>query len=100
MPAHPSASQAPLGRSGQAFPALSSRDRPPQAGQLVLDAGLELSGSGRGIGCFGVGIATMTAWRDVQAQANLPKQKRTWQKVRVLGVDGAWVQGWGKKRGV
>jgi transposase-like protein len=49
---------------------------------------------------FGVGIAAMTAWRDVQEQARLLKQRRIWQPVRVLGVDGAWVLGWGEKRGI
>jgi transposase-like protein len=49
---------------------------------------------------FGVGIAAMTAWRDVQEQARLLKQRRIWQAVRALGVDGAWVLGWGEKRGI
>jgi hypothetical protein len=42
----------------------------------------------------------MTTWRDVQEQAGLVRGKRVWQRVRVLGVDGAWVLGWGEKRGV
>lgn len=44
---------------------------------------------------FGVQLSRMTAWRDVQAQADGLKQRRQWQPVRVLGLDGAYVRGWG-----
>lgn len=62
--------------------------------------GLSYRGVAGVFAVFGVGIAAMTAWRDVQEQAGLLRRKRNWQKVRVLGVDGAWVLGWGKKQGV
>jgi transposase-like protein len=42
----------------------------------------------------------MTVWRDLQEQADLLNQKRRWQKVRVLGLDGAYPLGWGKKQPV
>ena len=67
---------------------------------LCWTLGLSYRGVASVFAVFGVGIAAMTAWRDVQEQAGLLKPKRIWQSVRVLGVDGAWVQGWGKKRGV
>lgn len=44
---------------------------------------------------FGVGIARMSAWRDVQEEDRLLKRKRMWKPVRVLGVDGAYVRGMG-----
>ena len=81
-------------------------DRAQQSQRLRKLAGLcwTLGLSYRGVAgvfaAFGVGIAAMTAWRDVQEQAGLLKQKPIWQPVRVLGVDGAWVLGWGEKRGV
>ncbi len=81
-------------------------DRAQQSQRLRKLAGLcwTLGLSYRGVvgvfAAFGVGIAAMTAWRDVQEQAGQLKQKRIWQPVRVLGVDGAWVLGWGEKRGV
>jgi len=81
-------------------------DRAQQSQRLRKLAGLcwTLGLSYRGVAgvfaVFGVGIAAMTAWRDVQEQAGLLKQKRIWQPVRVLGVDGAWVLGWGEKQGV
>jgi DNA-directed RNA polymerase subunit RPC12/RpoP len=81
-------------------------DRAQQSQRLRKLAGLcwTLGLSYRGVAgvfaVFGVGIAATTAWRDVQEQAGLLKQKRIWQPVRVLGVDGAWVLGWSEKRGV
>jgi len=44
---------------------------------------------------IGFGIDHMTAWRDVQAQAESLRQQRKHQPVRVLGLDGAYVRGWG-----
>ena len=81
-------------------------DRAQQSQRLRKLAGLcwTLGLSYRGVAgvfaVFGVGIAAMTAWRDVQEQAGLLKRKRIWQPVRILGVDGAGVLGWGEKRGV
>jgi len=49
---------------------------------------------------FRVGIDHMTAWRDVQERAKQLRQKRMWKKVRVLGVDGAYVRGMGKTQPV
>jgi hypothetical protein len=42
----------------------------------------------------------MSIWRDAQAQAEEVKKQNRWKKVRVLGVDGAYVLGWGEKRPV
>ena len=52
------------------------------------------------LGVFGVGVAAMTAWRDVQEAAGQLRQKRKWQPVRVLGIDGAYVRGWGETQAV
>jgi transposase-like protein len=49
---------------------------------------------------FGVKLSHMTVWRDLQEQASLVEQQRRWQGVRVLGLDGAYPLGWGKKRAV
>jgi len=49
---------------------------------------------------FGIEIARMTAWRDVQELAGQKKRQRMWQPVRVLGLDGAYVRAWGKTRAV
>ena len=42
----------------------------------------------------------MTIWRDVQAAAQQVKKRNQWKPVRVLGLDGANVLGWGKKQPV
>jgi len=49
---------------------------------------------------FGSVISRMTAWRDVQQRAR--KLQAGWQakKVRVVGIDGAYVSGWAKTQGV
>ena len=49
---------------------------------------------------LGVILERMSGWRDVQAQAEGVRQQRLWGKVRVLGVDGAYVRGWGKTQPV
>jgi len=47
-------------------------------------------------GIFGVRIERMSAWRDVQEHAQQLIRAREWKPVRVLGVDGAYVRGWGR----
>jgi hypothetical protein len=42
----------------------------------------------------------MSAWRDAQERAKQLLRKRIWKPVRVLGLDGAYVLGWGEKRAV
>jgi transposase-like protein len=49
---------------------------------------------------FRIRIGRMTAWRDVQGWAAQLRQKRQWKPVRVLGIDGAYVRGWGEIRPV
>jgi transposase-like protein len=49
---------------------------------------------------IGFGIDHMTAWRDVQAQAEHLRQPRRHKPVRVLGLDGAYVRGWGETQPV
>lgn len=47
-----------------------------------------------------VSISFMTIWRDVQAEAQQLKKRKHWKPVRVLGLDGAYVLGWGAKQPV
>ncbi len=51
-------------------------------------------------GAFGVTISRMAAWRDVQQRAQQLCAKWKGKKVRVIGVDGAYVLGWGKTQAV
>jgi transposase-like protein len=49
---------------------------------------------------FGVEVSRMTAWRDVQERAEQLRKQRKWKPVRVLGLDGAYVRGWGEQQKV
>ena len=57
--------------------------------------GLSYRGVEAIFGAFRVPISRMSAWRDVQEQAQSERKGREWRPVRVLGVDGAYVRGWG-----
>jgi transposase-like protein len=67
---------------------------------LCWTLGLSYRGIAAVLAVFGVGIARMSAWRDAQEEAGELKRKRIWKPVRILGLDGAYVLGWGKKRAV
>lgn len=52
------------------------------------------------LGAFGIQLSHMSVWRDNLEQASLLEKRRQAGRVRVLGLDGAYVQEKGKKRGV
>jgi transposase-like protein len=52
------------------------------------------------LGGLKIGLCPMTVWRDAQEQEKKLSRRNTWKPVRVLGVDGAYVLGWGEKRPV
>ena len=45
-------------------------------------------------------VSHMMIWRDVQAEAQKITKRNYWKPVRILGVDGAHVLGWGDKQPV
>lgn len=47
-----------------------------------------------------VSLAHMSVWRDVQAEAGQRKKQNRKKLVRVMGLDGAYVLGWGEKQPV
>ena len=49
---------------------------------------------------FWVKIGRMSVWRDVQELGLVRQKESKWQPVRVLGVDGAYVRGWGETQPV
>ncbi len=59
--------------------------------------GLSLRGVVTFLSAFGVTVSHMTVWRDLQEQAKLMEKRRRWQPVRVLGVDGVYPLGKGRK---
>jgi len=62
--------------------------------------GISLRGTSVALAAFGVELSHMTVWRDLQEQADQLQKGRHWQAVRVLGLDGAYPLGWGKKQPV
>jgi transposase-like protein len=47
-----------------------------------------------------IGLCPMSIWRDTQGQAEQLAHRNQWKPVRVLGLDGAYILGWGEKRPV
>jgi Transposase IS66 family len=47
-----------------------------------------------------VKVSFMTIWRDVQGEVQKLKRSNQWKPVRILGLDGAKVLGWGEKQPV
>jgi len=47
-----------------------------------------------------VRLSFMTIWRDVQEGAKQIQRRKQWKPVRILGLDGASVLGWGAKQPV
>lgn len=68
--------------------------------QVLAAIGWVLGLSYRGLACFlsgfGVTLSRMSGWRDVQARARQLERQKHWKPVRVLGLDGAYVRGWGR----
>jgi transposase-like protein len=62
--------------------------------------GMSYRGSAVYLGAFGVKLSRMSIWRDVQQRAKELEDDRHWKPVRIIGVDGAYVRGWGKTQPV
>jgi len=62
--------------------------------------GMSYRGVSRYMSGFGVKLGRMSIWRDVQERAKELKRERHWKPVRVLGIDGAYVRGWGETQPV
>ena len=62
--------------------------------------GMSYRGSSHYLRAFGIGLSRMSIWRDVQQRAQQLERERLWKPARVVGVDGAYVRGWGKTQAV
>jgi transposase-like protein len=62
--------------------------------------GMSYRSSSRYLSAFGISLSRMSIWRDVQQRAEQLERERQWKPVRILGVDGAYVRGWGKTQPV
>jgi transposase-like protein len=86
-------------RTFRYYPEGVSRADQTRRMQVLATLGWVLGMSYRGLvgylGAFGIQLGRMSAWRDVQAQAEVYRRERQWGSVRVLGLDGAYLRGWG-----
>lgn len=62
--------------------------------------GMSYRGASVFMGAFQVILGYMSIWRDVQERAKELEKVRHWKAVRVAGVDGAYVRGWGETQKV
>lgn len=62
--------------------------------------GLSYRGGSLYLSGFGVQLGRMSIWRDVQQRAKELERERLWKPVRLAGVDGAYVRGWGETQPV
>ena len=67
---------------------------------LCWRLGLSYRGVSTILSGLNVTICPMTVWRDAQEQEEKLRRHNQWKPVRVLGLDGAYVLGWGEKRPV
>jgi len=72
--------------------------------QALAAIGWVLGMSYRGLSLFlsgfGLRLGRMSIWRDVQERARQMEEEGHWRPVRVLGLDGAYVRGWGETQPV
>jgi len=62
--------------------------------------GMSYRGSSQYLSAFRISLSRMSIWRDVQQRGQVVERERLGQSVRVLGLDGAYVRGWGKTQPV
>jgi transposase-like protein len=67
---------------------------------LLWKLGLSYRASSLILSGLNVLVSFMTIWRDVQEAARQVQTRNRWKAVRMVGLDGAYVLGWGKKQPV
>jgi len=67
---------------------------------LLWTLGLSYRASSLILSGLKVLVSHMTIWRDVQEEAQKIQKHNHWKPVRILGLDGASVLGWGAKQPV
>jgi transposase-like protein len=86
-------------RTFRHYPSGVDRASQTQRMRELAAIGWLLGMSYRGISVFlsvWVDLKRMSIWRDVQLRAKQLEKARHWKPVRVAGVDGAYVRGWGE----
>lgn len=62
---------------------------------ICWSLGLSYRGIATVFQAFGVRLSRMSGWRDVQAEGEEIQRRTKWKQARVVGVDGAWLNGQG-----
>jgi transposase-like protein len=92
------------GRTFRHYPEGTSKADQTERMRLFAVICWRLGLSYRGVSTILSGLNTlmsaMTVWRDAQEQEEELGKHNAWKPVRVLGLDGAYVLGWGEKRPV
>lgn len=70
-------------------------ERMKQLAVICWTLGLSYRGMEAILSAFGVSLSRMSGWRDVQAGAEQIRRRKKWKPARVVGVDGAWLNGQG-----
>lgn len=70
-------------------------ERMKQLAVICWSFGLSHRGVEAILSAFGVRLSRMTSWRDVQAGAEKVRRGKKWKPARVVGIDGAWLNGKG-----
>ncbi len=91
-------------RTFRHYPAGNTRaeqtERLRQFAILLWTLGLSLRASSLILSGIQVMVSFMTIWRDIQQEAQHLKKRKQWKPVRIVGLDGAYVLGWGEKQPV
>lgn len=87
------------GRTFRHYPEGISRaqqsERLKKLAVVCWSLGLSYRGLEMILSAFGVTLSRMSGWRDVQAEGEEIRRSSMRKKVRVVGVDGAWLNGQG-----
>lgn len=67
---------------------------------LLWQLGLSHRASSLILSGLRVWVSHMTIWRDVQTESQSITKRNQWKPVRIVGLDGAYVLGWGEKQAV
>ena len=62
---------------------------------IMWSLGLSYRSVGLILAVFGVSLSHMSGWRDVQEAGKQIRRRPKWKPARVVGVDGAWINGKG-----
>ena len=70
-------------------------ERMKQLAVICWALGLSYRGTEAILSAFGVSLSRMSGWRDVQRGAEQVRRRKKWKPARVVGIDGAWLNGQG-----